>query len=555
MRSASTPNESSPPPGDGSRSPAHSSSRKELSSQLIVSPSLDPSISQGYGVPPSSNTKSRVTAERPPSATVQSSSLDQNDFENQSFAPLSPRYNGPGSVLQRMNTIVPGPFQLGSKADFLQSRHKKTSSMSSSKDFTYPSIARGSPSHSQRPSTSGSIKASKPFHSSISERRRDRDGSRSFHLPPIPTHLESSHQTTPIEKSSQENRSNTYLLNKSSNVKLDESTPSSEKLSQPSLHVTKPSIAIDSAMGPPPETGNAETIKSSGSNEARNYRLGNSPPASISSQPLDSKVDSQSHTPTDSVASHYSSGSDSRRSGSSTSTPPQSGSPQRQKRGPFDRDPISSLNTDISLTKELSTAARDAALPHRIAPPKFNRPTYSRSIDEIGKSASGSTAIRSIQSGRPLVTSPDSYFSPQLPLQTETFDPSVPLLKTAPTPSTRRPKKASKGNCKGCKEPIHGKSVSSADGRLTGRYHKQCFVCNTCREPFQTADFYILDDQPYCERHYHLLNNSVCTHCDQGIEGQYLETELKQKFHPKCFTCQVSSQSDKVSKVKTKADY
>ncbi|KAI4124213.1 MAG: hypothetical protein LQ347_005819, partial [Umbilicaria vellea] len=26
--------------------------------------------------------------------------------------------------------------------------------------------------------------------------------------------------------------------------------------------------------------------------------------------------------------------------------------------------------------------------------------------------------------------------------------------------------------------------------------------------------------------------------CDVGIEGQYLETELKQKFHPGCFTCQ-----------------
>ena len=84
-----------------------------------------------------------------------------------------------------------------------------------------------------------------------------------------------------------------------------------------------------------------------------------------------------------------------------------------------------------------------------------------------------------------------------------------------------------------------GKSVSSADGRLTGRYHKPCFVCKTCKEPFQTTDFYVMNNHPYCGRHYHQLNGSLCKTCDQGIEGQYLETELKQKFHPHCFTCHV----------------
>jgi len=96
---------------------------------------------------------------------------------------------------------------------------------------------------------------------------------------------------------------------------------------------------------------------------------------------------------------------------------------------------------------------------------------------------------------------------------------------------------ASKGNCKGCGQPIIGKSVSSADGRLSGRYHKECFVCRTCRAPFATATFYVISDAPYCERHYHKLNNSCCFACDRGIEGQYLETERRQKFHPGCLTC------------------
>ncbi|OKL62945.1 hypothetical protein UA08_01767 [Talaromyces atroroseus] len=102
-----------------------------------------------------------------------------------------------------------------------------------------------------------------------------------------------------------------------------------------------------------------------------------------------------------------------------------------------------------------------------------------------------------------------------------------------------------KRRCRGCGQGIVGKSVSSADGRLTGRYHKACFVCFTCRSPFETSDFYVLDDHPYCAQHYHELNGSVCSTCKKGIEGQYLETIEQstygsgnpQKFHPDCLTC------------------
>ena len=126
-------------------------------------------------------------------------------------------------------------------------------------------------------------------------------------------------------------------------------------------------------------------------------------------------------------------------------------------------------------------------------------------------------------------------------------------------PSGRRPGTTpSKGKCRGCGEFILGKSVSSADGRLTGRYHKQCessqfisgairrlttrsgFVCRTYKQPFETATFYVIDNQPYCERHYHQLNDSICQACDHGIEGQYLGTGKKQKYHPDCFKCSVS---------------
>jgi len=96
----------------------------------------------------------------------------------------------------------------------------------------------------------------------------------------------------------------------------------------------------------------------------------------------------------------------------------------------------------------------------------------------------------------------------------------------------------SKGSCRGCGTEIIGKSIKAADGRLTGRWHKECFVCKTCQSPFPSADFYVIDNAPYCERHYHQLNGTVCRSCDRGIEGQFLETDRREKFHPSCFTCQ-----------------
>ncbi|KAI0388628.1 hypothetical protein F5Y17DRAFT_190532 [Xylariaceae sp. FL0594] len=113
---------------------------------------------------------------------------------------------------------------------------------------------------------------------------------------------------------------------------------------------------------------------------------------------------------------------------------------------------------------------------------------------------------------------------------TSTLDPNSHNRQASKNPRPR-------GNCKACQEPITGKSIASADGRLTGRYHKACFVCTTCKEPFSSATFYVHEDRPYCEQHYHKLNGSLCGACNRGIEGQYLEDEVPQKYHPGCFRC------------------
>lgn len=101
-----------------------------------------------------------------------------------------------------------------------------------------------------------------------------------------------------------------------------------------------------------------------------------------------------------------------------------------------------------------------------------------------------------------------------------------------------------KQSCKGCGLKITARAVASSDGKLSGRYHKRCFVCSTCRSPFQTAEFYVFNDQPYCSQHYHQLNGSICGICKQGIEGLCLQaieengnsSQCRQLFHPTCIT-------------------
>ncbi|KAJ5403207.1 hypothetical protein N7509_003078 [Penicillium cosmopolitanum] len=136
--------------------------------------------------------------------------------------------------------------------------------------------------------------------------------------------------------------------------------------------------------------------------------------------------------------------------------------------------------------------------------------------------------------------------SPQPP-PSDPPSPRRPLQRAATTPIPRPPTRSttrSKGNCKGCGEEITGKSVSSSDGRLTGKYHRGCFVCFECSSPFQTADFYVLNNKPYCAQHYHERNGSLCSTCHNGIEGEYLETVERtgarpdrRRFHLNCLQC------------------
>ncbi|KAL1654189.1 hypothetical protein SLS61_003193 [Didymella pomorum] len=180
----------------------------------------------------------------------------------------------------------------------------------------------------------------------------------------------------------------------------------------------------------------------------------------------------------------------------------------------------------------------------RRAPASYTRPNTAEPIPQI------------LSPGFPSPSAPESPMDPAIQFGTsferrpkERPSPQDPALNFAQSPPRRRPESGprptearrlvptSKGNCRGCSEPIVGKSVKDSSGRLTGRYHRSCFVCRTCGDGFPTAEFYVYDNAPYCEHHYHELNGSLCNTCNRGIEGQYLQTDSQEKFHPRCFTC------------------
>ncbi|RUS22517.1 hypothetical protein BC937DRAFT_88660, partial [Endogone sp. FLAS-F59071] len=93
--------------------------------------------------------------------------------------------------------------------------------------------------------------------------------------------------------------------------------------------------------------------------------------------------------------------------------------------------------------------------------------------------------------------------------------------------------------CRGCGLPVEKEAVCALDGKLEGKWHRECFGCHTCRKPFPDNTFYVFENAPYCKRHYHKLNNSLCKTCDDPIEGPCAQTIEGWRFHPACFTCVV----------------
>ncbi|KAI0372934.1 hypothetical protein BV20DRAFT_938788 [Pilatotrama ljubarskyi] len=94
--------------------------------------------------------------------------------------------------------------------------------------------------------------------------------------------------------------------------------------------------------------------------------------------------------------------------------------------------------------------------------------------------------------------------------------------------------------CRRCNKTIEKQAVSSSDGQLKGKYHKECFSCFTCQKPFPDKTFYVFDGKPYCAYHYHEENNSLCAaaRCGQPIEGPCAVSHAGDRYHPEHLLCE-----------------
>ncbi|KAH7926635.1 hypothetical protein BV22DRAFT_1032630 [Leucogyrophana mollusca] len=94
--------------------------------------------------------------------------------------------------------------------------------------------------------------------------------------------------------------------------------------------------------------------------------------------------------------------------------------------------------------------------------------------------------------------------------------------------------------CRRCNLPIEKQAVSSSDGQLKGKYHRDCFNCHTCHKPFPDKEFYVFDGKPLCAYHYHEANDSLCAapSCGQPIEGPCALTHAGRRFHPEHLLCE-----------------
>ena len=544
-------------------------------------------------------------------------------------APSSARDN----VLQRMNSIAPGPFHTQGKGS-AGAVVKRATKSSSNEGFVRPPSSGNDQLHESRPSTAAGVTRN-PSLSSIAGGPKSAIKHDRSQVPALPANdiktgkeeslrrPQSQEENPTSEKTLQEHRSSTFPLDKAAQTKenLGPGTRTSAHRTKPSMSAAatrpldeigsfstfKPSRSLRSRGPSPAFSGTAppQNLPSLSTNAREDQRLDKAPPVPNSTGAAQYGVGNPYHTPNDSISSNGSSGSEAR-TGSSRSSPPLNESPERDAQPRSRPEPLASdinarIDPDVDMAKPMVSPLL------RSPPMSFSRPMYSHpsSISPLKhqpepikhqQSTRGEPAplpplklqlpqfdrLPELQFDEPRPSSPlvppepspaDNVPSPNIPLQNGSLllSPAIPLpprtnLNSPSTPSThsRTPVSPSrhphsikdKGLCRGCSLPIKGKSVSSADGQLTGRYHKQCFICKTCKSPFQTSDFYVWGNEPYCKRDYHIVNGSVCGGCERGIEGEYLqvdgveegtEDETKDrkmegkggKWHVGCFVCSV----------------
>lgn len=479
------------------------------------------------------------------------------------FAPLSPRFDGGDNIAKRMDSIAPGPFD--GRAD----RRPSTSS-SSKPPSPLPDVASFGHRRTATQGSSTSVESTSRKHSSVSSTmsRASAYSNKSLGLPSHPKANVNSMPPPPLPSTSEPNEGIDAFLDRlqkesrrpAQTREIDGATPDlkregSKERKEPPPRPRRPSESSlpsnekaelqPSAFVTPVNTFPPRNASISGSEKAPQHDMAPSRP--LQPPPLlppsfihDTQMNSL-HTPSDSGFSDDSYASSGFRSvASSRSSPPGSEASHSRQASKLGRseylgETFERTNSPDSYVESPKPSVLNS---HILAQSysKLNAPEpVPQPLSPAFAEVPESPMDPAIQMGltfdrRPKQSAPRQDSVPKVGQSPPRRSPEV-----APRRQDSRP--ASKGKCRGCSEPIIGKSVKDSSGRLTGRYHKHCFVCKTCSDPFPTAEFYVFKNSPYCERHYHELNGSVCASCNRGIEGQYLETDARTKFHPRCFTC------------------
>ncbi|KAI5369861.1 Putative paxillin-like protein [Septoria linicola] len=556
-----------------------------------------PSTSQGRRTPGSDRAQSRSDSR----STSRTDNHNLTVEDPYSYEPKSPRTNGGENVLQRLNTLKSGPFAAKRQGS---AESKDGSSVverrpSASDAHVRPSTAVSNQSHSSQPTTSAASGHGQADTSRIPKKVAPQRPSRPSEEQFSPAFLDQfSAEPSELSQSPSTATSISHLASRELATDSHNQQALTKQRSEPALRRPSLANAPASALPIPPRSQSRSAARV-------DYRLQDAPP--VPKPVLQHRQQASMHTPSESDASTVSTAQSSNYTDHTSSTRPSPAgsvealSPLAAALSMSDHD--EQLRPAGLNVRSQQKPGERAELPLQASPPRsFTRPapltaTPARREDFYDLESPMDPAMlptRSVPAHEPWTPSQESTFftSPvdrpavaNDAMLNDTIHPSalavpsgnllsrrdlprsssktqnsvshtVPevasVLRAPPEPEqpqqkrqhVRRPTIGHKPICRGCGHGIEGKSVKAADGRLTGRWHKACFVCRSCEAPFMTADFYVINNQPYCEHHYHEQNGSLCHGCNHGIEGQYLETTsstrqgvVENKYHPRCFTC------------------
>ncbi|RCI06266.1 Transforming growth factor beta-1-induced transcript 1 protein [Rhizopus stolonifer] len=87
--------------------------------------------------------------------------------------------------------------------------------------------------------------------------------------------------------------------------------------------------------------------------------------------------------------------------------------------------------------------------------------------------------------------------------------------------------------CDLCHKPIEHSAISA----LGKHYHEGHFCCTVCDMPFgDYSAFLVHEGRPYCQQDYMKVCGKKCSGCGEYISGEYINA-LEQPWHKSCFVC------------------